>query len=99
MLRERKETVDIRDQDQVGIFQFLLKYFFCSDDTEDVDEDESDDDDDEIEKEDVEDEEEDSDDEADDDFMVNREKVRLSILYFAKLCLETCFLLFRTYQI
>lgn len=86
MLRERKETVNIRDQDLVGNISISLEiFFFCSDDTEDVDEDESDDDDDEVEKEDVEEEEEDSDDEADDDFMVNREKVRLSILHFAKL--------------
>lgn len=76
-----------------------LEIFFCSDDTEDVDEDESDDDDDEIEKEDVEDEEEDSDDEAEDDFMVNREKVQFIDPLLCKTCLETCFLLFRTYQI
>lgn len=43
----------------------------------------------------MEDEEEDSDDEADDDFMVNREKVRLSILHFAKLVLK---LVFPTFQ-
>lgn len=68
--------------------------FFCSDDTEDIDEDESDEEDDEIEGEEM---DEDSDDETD-DFMVNTEKVQyrfsalrnLSKLVFYFLYIKGC---------